>query len=211
MTSVTLPVTAEGVRSLEEVVARRRDAARTRKALVDAASRRFAVDGYASTTVRDIADDAGVNVALINRYFGSKEGLFEACLVNLVEESRQEVASSSPDKVADSVARLIAGPTGDKGHREFLPLLLRRSGDERVDRLRLKFLRYYTERMAAAAGWQPGGDDRLLLRAQLVLAASIGAAVFRSAGLEPLASVSEPDLADPLRDLVNAVLLHGEA
>jgi AcrR family transcriptional regulator len=191
-----------------EESARRRDAARTRKALLDAASRRFAVDGYASTTVRDIADDAGVNVALINRYFGSKEGLFEACLVNLVEEARQEV-SAGPDRIADSIAGLIAGPKGDRGHREFLPLLLRRSGDERIDQLRLGFLRYYTERLATTAGWQPGGDDGLLVRAQLVLAASIGAMVFRSAGLSPLASAEEADLVDPMRDLVDAVLLRG--
>jgi AcrR family transcriptional regulator len=189
-----------------EESARRRDAARTRKALLDAASRRFAVDGYASTTVRDIADDAGVNVALINRYFGSKEGLFEACLVNLVEESRRE-ASTGPDRIAESIAGLIAGPKGDKGHREFLPLLLRRSGDERIDQLRLGFLRYYTERLAAAAGWQPGGDDQLLVRAQLVLAASIGAVVFRSAGLAPLVSAEEAELVGPMRDLVDALLL----
>jgi AcrR family transcriptional regulator len=37
-------------------------------------------DGYAATSVRDIAADADVNVALINRYFRSKAGLLEACL-----------------------------------------------------------------------------------------------------------------------------------
>ena len=192
-----------------EEAARRRDSVRTRSALLDAASRRFAQDGYSATTVRDIADDAGVNVALISRYFGSKEGLFEACLVNLVEQSRQE-ASSEPERIAESIVALVAGPKADHGHREFLPLLLRKTGDERIDQLRLGFLRYYTERLAAAAGWQPGGDDQLLLRAQLVLAASIGAVVFRAAGLEPLASVDEKDLVSPMRDLVDAVLLrHG--
>jgi AcrR family transcriptional regulator len=185
---------------------RRRDSTRTRKALLDAASRRFARDGYSATTVRDIADDAGVNVALINRYFGSKEGLFEACLVNLVEEARQD-AGSEPERIAESIAASIAGPKGDNGHREFLPLLLRKTGDERIDRLRLGFLRYYTERLAAAAGWRPGGDDQLLLRAQLVLAASIGAVVFRTSGLEPLATVDEKDLVNPMRDLVDALLL----
>jgi AcrR family transcriptional regulator len=188
--------------------ARRRDAVRTRKALLDAASRRFAQDGYASTTVRDIAEDAGVNVALINRYFGSKEGLFEACLVSLVEESRQEPASG-PDRIAESIADLIAGPKGGHGHREFLPLLLRRSGDERIDELRLSFLRYYTERLAATVGWERDkpDDDQLLLRAQLILAASIGGLVFRAAGLPPLATVGEDDLVGPLRDLVDALLL----
>ncbi len=71
---------------------------------------------------------------------------------------------------------------------------------------------YSFRRWPAAAGRPPphgqaGGDEQLLLRAQLVLAASIGAVVFRSAGLEPLASVSEADLASPLRDLVDALLL----
>src|SRR5687768_16792368 len=67
----------------ETPVARpRRDAARTRRRLLEAARRRFARDGYATSTVRDIADDAGVNVALISRYFTSKEGLFEACLTD---------------------------------------------------------------------------------------------------------------------------------
>lgn len=40
----------------------------------------------AATTVRDIADDAGVNVSLISRYFACKEGLFEACLTEAVDE-----------------------------------------------------------------------------------------------------------------------------
>jgi AcrR family transcriptional regulator len=43
---------------------RRRNAAQTRQAPLNAARTRFARDGYASTTVRDIADDAGVNALL---------------------------------------------------------------------------------------------------------------------------------------------------
>src|SRR4051794_36587391 len=68
---------------------RHRDAAKTRQLLLDAALRRFASDGYAATTVRDIADDAGVNVALISRYFESKEGLFEVCLTTAVDDLRR--------------------------------------------------------------------------------------------------------------------------
>src|ERR1700744_3072446 len=62
------------------VKVRHRDADETRQRLLQAARQRFAQDGYAATTVRDIAMEAGVNVALINRYFTSKEGLFEAYL-----------------------------------------------------------------------------------------------------------------------------------
>jgi AcrR family transcriptional regulator len=55
---------------------RRRDAAATRSAIFEAATRRFACQGYQYAGVREIAADAGVDAAMVNRYFGSKEGLF---------------------------------------------------------------------------------------------------------------------------------------
>ena len=55
---------------------RGRDAAATREAILEAATRRFANDGYQRAGVREIAADAGVTAALVNRYFGSKEKLF---------------------------------------------------------------------------------------------------------------------------------------
>src|ERR687895_1614836 len=53
-----------------------RDRAATRQRLLDAARRLFAEHGYDHVTVRMIAAAADANVALINRYFGSKSGLF---------------------------------------------------------------------------------------------------------------------------------------
>src|SRR3954467_2700576 len=76
-----------------------RDAGRTRQLLLDAARRRFAEDGYAATTVRDIAEDAGVNVALTSRYFTSKEGLFEACLSTAGEELRRSTGDVGLDQL----------------------------------------------------------------------------------------------------------------
>ena len=55
-----------------------RNAERTRAALMSAARRRFASEGFAATTVRAVAGDAGVDPALVMRYFGSKRGLYEA-------------------------------------------------------------------------------------------------------------------------------------
>lgn len=55
---------------------KRRCAATTRGAILEAATRRFASHGYERSGAREIAGDAGVTAALINRYFGSKEGLF---------------------------------------------------------------------------------------------------------------------------------------
>lgn len=40
----------------------------------------FADDGYAATNIQAIADQAGISKPLIYNYFGSKEGLFLACL-----------------------------------------------------------------------------------------------------------------------------------
>ena len=185
--------------------ARRRDATKTRQLLLDAALTRFTRDGFAATTVRDIADDAGVNVALISRYFKSKEGLFEACLTSSVDEVRRTTGDAPLSRTPEAIARQIAGPC-TKGLPLHLVLLLRSSGDEGADRIRLGLLRSYGERLAVATG-APAGDDRMLLRAQVVLAAAAGIALLRTkSGLEPLASATEEDLVAPLRDLVDALL-----
>ena len=193
---------------------RHRDAAKTRQLLLAAARRRFAHDGYAATTVRDIAGEAGVNVALISRYFASKEGLFEACLAEAVDELRRAAGSvSSLRDLPDSIARQVAEAGAEGRPDPVLPLLLRSSGDERAEQIRLGVLRAFGERLASAAGWHPTDPDaeQVLLRAQLVLAASIGIAVLRSfPGLEPLASATEKDLVEPLRDLVDALLSRSE-
>ncbi|MBC7535721.1 MAG: TetR/AcrR family transcriptional regulator, partial [Ferruginibacter sp.] len=46
--------------------------------ILENAERLFAEKGYDGTTVRDIAETAGVNLAMISYYFGSKEKLMEA-------------------------------------------------------------------------------------------------------------------------------------
>jgi len=45
---------------------------------MEAAEKLFADRGFAGTSVRDIAEAAGVNLAMISYYFGSKEKLMEA-------------------------------------------------------------------------------------------------------------------------------------
>jgi AcrR family transcriptional regulator len=46
--------------------------------IIETAERLFAERGFDGTSVRDIADEAGINVAMISYYFGSKEKLMEA-------------------------------------------------------------------------------------------------------------------------------------
>lgn len=50
----------------------------TRAAILGAARARFASEGLRSTTIRAIARDAGIDPALVVRYFGSKTELFAA-------------------------------------------------------------------------------------------------------------------------------------
>jgi len=52
----------------------------TRERILDATFRRLASDGYAALSVREIAKDAGVNHALINYHFGTKDRLVIAVL-----------------------------------------------------------------------------------------------------------------------------------
>jgi AcrR family transcriptional regulator len=46
--------------------------------IIETAERLFADKGFDATSVRDIAEEAGVNVAMISYYFGSKEKLLES-------------------------------------------------------------------------------------------------------------------------------------
>ena len=51
------------------------DLGQTKASILDAAFRRLATDGYAALSVREIARDAGVNHALINYHFRTKDQL----------------------------------------------------------------------------------------------------------------------------------------
>jgi AcrR family transcriptional regulator len=52
--------------------------------ILDAAERLFAMHGFHGASVRDIAQEADVNIAMISYYFGSKERLIEAIFLKRV-------------------------------------------------------------------------------------------------------------------------------
>jgi TetR/AcrR family transcriptional regulator len=68
---------------------RRRDAERTRQALLDAARHEFADKGLAGARVTEIADRAGVNKQLISYYFGGKQGLYDTLVEQWLEQERE--------------------------------------------------------------------------------------------------------------------------
>lgn len=49
----------------------------TEQKITKAAEKLFTQKGYAATKTRDIAQESGTNLALLNYYFGSKENLFK--------------------------------------------------------------------------------------------------------------------------------------
>ena len=194
----------------DEPIRAGRDAALTQRALVRAARRRFATEGYRATTVRQIAADAGVNVALINRYFVSKEGLFEACMVRMsgeLEDQNATPSKSTEDVIARLVGHIVNAPDSDDPLQ--LLLLLRSSGDENADLIRRRTLEHFTRRLAAAAGWKvdDATTEPILLRAQLAIATALGVVMLRtSAAVEPVASANADELTAPLSEVFRVLL-----
>ena len=74
----------------------KRNAAETRNRLLQAARRLFASANYVSVGIREIGAEAGVNPALISRYFGSKRNLFLEVASILNDEGNAALPEVSP-------------------------------------------------------------------------------------------------------------------
>src|SRR5580698_1535314 len=83
---------------------RRRDADRSRRALLDAALEEFSLRGFAGARVADIARRDEVNKQLINYYFGSKEGLYLALQRAWLD---REDSFAPPEALPDLVVRYL--------------------------------------------------------------------------------------------------------
>lgn len=93
---------------------RHRDREGTRRRILDAARRLFAEFGYDEVTMRLIAAEADANIALINRYFGTKRELFAEVLAmrgrfpGVLEVSEEEM----PRRLAEYVAERLRSEQG---------------------------------------------------------------------------------------------------
>lgn len=70
----------------------------SRNKLIDAATRLFALKGYAAVSIRELAQAAAVNSALINYHFGGKDGLYLAVLernFSMISDSLHHIGASS--------------------------------------------------------------------------------------------------------------------
>lgn len=66
--------------------------------IMEAAEKLFAAKGFNGTSVRDISEMAGVNLAMISYYFGSKEKLFEAMFAYRTEFFKLQLESMLQNK-----------------------------------------------------------------------------------------------------------------
>jgi AcrR family transcriptional regulator len=182
-----------------------RDAKATAAALLVAARRRFTVLGYAGTKVRDIAADVGVNVSLINRYFGSKEQMFAICLATPSTQTPFG-ADFGNGKLADALARHLQESVWPEfGHQHPIMLWLRGPADEPDVSLRRDALEQFIDDVLKAAG--AGTSPELRLRAQLIAALAVGVAAIKAiAEPEPLTSASPAELVRPLGEVIDVLL-----
>jgi AcrR family transcriptional regulator len=110
-----------------------RNAAVTRDRLLACAGRRFLQESYENVGLRDIAGDAGVDVALVGRYFGSKEQLFREVLRKDGDWDALAKADDLPALLADLAAE--SDPTSDAGHIERLLIMLRSASSPQASAL----------------------------------------------------------------------------
>lgn len=74
--------------------------------LLNTAERLFSEKGFDGTSVRDIAEEAGINTAMISYYFGSKEKLMEAIFEQRSLNIREKVDALLNDESLDPLHKM---------------------------------------------------------------------------------------------------------
>jgi AcrR family transcriptional regulator len=167
----------------------------TREAILDAARRAFAEQGYQRATIRGVAELAGVDPALVHHYFGTKQDLFVAAVqlpINPVPQL-MAVLAEDPDRTGQRIVEVFLSVWDHAADRSPLLALIRSAvGDERAAAMLREFI---TEEVLGQLAHRLGSPDARL-RATLVGSQLIGLAMARYIiRVEPLASAPAAELA----------------
>jgi AcrR family transcriptional regulator len=175
---------------------------RTRSAILDAARQAFAEAGFEGATIRDIAHRAGIDPALVMRYFENKEGLFARAtafdlkLPNLADARTEDVGATLVAHFLD----LWEDPkTGGA-----LTILLRTSTSsaQAADRMGEIFAQQVKVALRQAAA-----PNELATRAALVSSQLLGFALCRYVlRLPPIAGLSREQIVQALAPTVRHYL-----
>ncbi|MGZ8707465.1 MAG: TetR/AcrR family transcriptional regulator [Gaiellaceae bacterium] len=167
----------------------------TREAIAEAARLQFSQLGYDRTTLRGIAAQAGVDVALVARFYGAKEALFREvmALPPHVAEAMEFLADGPRATVGRRLAQVIVGMLDDPRSRAIV-LGRIRSASSHPDAAALvrETVTREVGRLAAALT-----DDEPETRAVLVGVQIVGLALARHiVRVEPLASMPAAQVID---------------
>jgi len=167
----------------------------TREAILDAARRAFAEQGYQRATIRGVAELAGVDPALVHHYFGTKQELFVAAVrlpVNPVEQLAS-VLADDPDQVGQRLVETFLSIWDHAADQSPLLALIRSAvADEQAAALLREFI---TEEVLGPIARRVGSPDARL-RATLAGSQLIGLAMARYiVRVEPLASTPAAEVA----------------
>lgn len=182
------------------VTRRTRNADATRQALLAAAQDRFGQRGYERTTTREIGEAAGVDPALIARYFGSKADLYLAAVATeRLDDAEGTADAERIDEPFDDLAHvveIVLRRTDRRGPGPILQALVRDDASEEIrDAAKARLVRRMV--VPIAAEYAAAGIDRPTLRAQVAVAALLGVGLGRSLGwFDELAGADLGDLAD---------------
>nr|WP_233160157.1 TetR family transcriptional regulator [Pseudonocardia sp. MH-G8] len=166
---------------------RRPGGADTRTSLLDAARVVFAERGYDGATVRVIAERAGVDPAMVNHWFGGKEGLFVSAL-NLPADPAAilgEALAGDPEHLAERILCQLLYVWDSTGGAQFAALLQSIASHDVAAGL----LREFIGRVLVNSVVRGVAPDRPELRASLCGTQMFGLAFVRYVlKVEPLAS-----------------------
>lgn len=168
---------------------RRRDAVATRRAILQSALEGFTEHGYDGIGVRDVAQNAGVSAMLVNRYFGSKEGLFTEA-VDVAFTPRTVVPESSSAIAHDLAEALVARTAPDADSLDPFLLMLRSVGNPRAAEIVSTAI---SNHAGAALSSMLTGDDA---DERAMLAHSLIAGLWLMRRLLSLPSLAEADPAE---------------
>jgi AcrR family transcriptional regulator len=166
----------------------------TRAALLDAAKDVFSERGYDHATVRAIAMRAGVDPAMVNHWFGSKQQLFTQAILRVPFNPAQqlgELLAGDVDDLGERVVRRFLNTWDQVGGGQFAALMRSVTSHEQSIRMLREFLvtQIFTKLVKAI------GADQPALRANLVGSQLIGLGVTRYVlAFEPLASTDAEEL-----------------
>lgn len=173
-----------------------RGAEETRRALLAAAGELFTSAGYDRTSVRAIAERAGVNQALLFRYFGNKEALFAQVVA---AQGLDVLHGGPPEELLERTLRSILHRDGEAAGGLFDSALRSAGSSEAVHAVRDELGSAYSAAFVALTGGDPDGGgaeadgDDAALRAELLLGWLLGINLLRNVFRSDAVRSADPD------------------